>query len=128
VQAYPTAQAATRLTLDQYRAFTRTQGYTHPQNVIRSYAKLQQPQPEADPDTVVIYQAEALQLASLLEHMVQAEINQSRALLKRYHQHSDYPIFDSLPGVGDYLGPALLVHFGECSGIGRDLPRDRSEW
>jgi transposase len=113
VQQYPTAQAANHLTLEQFRDFTRAQGYTHPQNVIRSYAKLQQPQPQADPDTVIICQVEALQLANLLEHMVQAEINQSRALLKLYHQHPDYPIFDSLPGVGDYLGPALLVHFGD---------------
>jgi transposase len=113
VQEYPTPQVATHLTLEQFRTFTQAQGYTHPQNVMRSYAKLQQSQPQADPDTVVICQAEAVQLAILLEHLVQAEINQSRALLTHYHQHPDYPIFDSLPGLGDYLGPALLVHFGD---------------
>jgi transposase len=113
VQEYPTPQAAASLTLAEFQAFTRAQGYTHPQDVMRNYARLQQPQPQADPDVIAICQAEAVQLAKLLEHVVQAEMTQSHTLLKLYHQHPDYPIFDSLPGVGDYLGPALLVHFGD---------------
>ena len=33
-------------------------------------------------------------------------------IARRFHQHADHEIFDSLPGVGPVFGPRLLVAFG----------------
>lgn len=113
VQEYPAPQVAAALTLAQFQAFTRAHGYTHPADVPRWYAVLQQPYPPVEADTVTLCQTEAQQLAKMLHVLVLAETDQSRRLLTLFHQHPDAPIFASLPGVGDYLGPALLAHFGD---------------
>jgi transposase len=78
-----------------------------------SYARLQQPQPQADASTVLTFQDEAVQLARLLLPLVQAKQAQLRDLGKMFKQHPDAAIFDSLPGAGDILAPGLLVKFGD---------------
>ena len=35
---------------------------------------------------------------------------------KLFQEHPDYDLFDSLPGVGEKLGPRLLSEFGEDRG------------
>jgi transposase len=69
--------------------------------------------PQASPETVIIYQDEAIQLASLLLQMTRTKLDALRELQALFHQHPDYPIFSSLPGAGDLLEPALLVKFGD---------------
>ena len=113
VREFPTPQAAAALTFTQFQAFARAQGYTQPKELPACFARLQHPQPTADPVTVAAYQGEAVRLATLLLSLVQAQTTEARELLTLFGQHPDYPIFHSLPGAGDYLGPALLVKFGD---------------
>jgi len=61
----------------------------------------------------LIYQEEAIQLASLLLQMTHTKVDVLRELHALFRQHPDYPIFSSLPGAGELLEPALLVKFGD---------------
>ncbi len=112
LQAYPTPQAAA-LTLADFQAFARQHRYPHPMRLVRCYARLQTPQPQAAPEIVAIYQGEVCVMARLLLQIVRLK-NQAIAELRSLApQHPDYPIFRSLPGAGDLLAPGLLVKFGD---------------
>ena len=65
------------------------------------------------PETVSIYQDEAVQLASLLLQVTRTKLDALGKLQALFRQHPDYPIFSSLPGAGELLEPALLVMFGD---------------
>jgi len=113
IRAYPTPQAAARLTLAELMDFAHQQGYSHPKKLPSCYAQLKRDYPEACTETVLIYQDEAVQLASLLLQMTHTNLDALRELQALFRQHPDYPIFNSLPGAGDLLEPALLVKFGD---------------
>lgn len=113
IRRYPTPAAAARLNLDEFKAFAREQRYTHPQHLAANLARLQQAYPTAEAGTVEASQAEAVTLATLLLPLVQMKEAQLRELRRRFEQHPDAPIFDSLPGVGDLLAPALLTKLGD---------------
>lgn len=113
VRVYPTPQAAAELTLAEFKAFAQRQHYTHPRELPKCFARLHQPQPQADLDTVLVFNDEAIQLATLLLSFVQAKREALRQLQHLFQQHPDAPLFASLPGVGDFLAPALLVKFGD---------------
>lgn len=113
VREFPTPQAAAALTLTAFQTFAQAHGYPRPKELPGRLASLQQPQPAPDPTTVAIYQSEAVRLATLLLNLVQTKNTEARELLALFEQHPDYPIFHSLPGAGDFLGPALLVKFGD---------------
>ena len=113
IRAYPTPQAATALKLADFEAFARQQRYSHPRRLPGCFARLQSPQLQANAETILVYQDEAEQLATLLLGMIrtkQASLGQLRALFQR---HPDHDIFASLPGAGPFLAPALLVKFGD---------------
>jgi len=112
VQEFPTPQAAAALSFTQFRAFAKAHGYTRRAELPVCFARLQQAQPEADPTTIAIYQDEAVALASVLLNLVQTQLTVARELVTLFELHPDYPIFHSLPGAGAFLGPALLVKFG----------------
>lgn len=112
IQTYPTPQAAAKLTLDEFRTFVRPHRY--PSNKISAcFARLQAKQPEAAHHTVLAYQQEAVQLATLLLQTVQMLATVQKELTGLFEQHPDAPIFASLPGVGNLLAPSLLVKFGD---------------
>jgi transposase len=113
IRAYPTPQAAAALAFADFQAFARQHGYKQPKKLPACFARLQIAEPEATPETVLVFQDEAVQLATLLLDVVQAKNVAQRELKVLFWQHPDYPIFDSLPGAGDYLAPALLVKFGD---------------
>lgn len=113
VRAYPTPQAAAALSLDEFRAFTQRHGYRRPQQLPQRFARLQQPYPEADADTVAVFCDEAVALAGLLQVLLRAKQVALRELHELFQQHPDAPVFDSLPGAGPYLAPALLAKFGD---------------
>lgn len=113
IQAYPTPQAAAALTFAEFRAFARQHSYTQPQRLPGCFARLQLSRPEAAPETVLIFQDEAVQLATLLLSTVRAKNTALRELQVLFGQHPDRLIFDSLPGAGNYLAPALLTKFGD---------------
>jgi transposase len=112
VQEFPTPQAAAALSFTQFRAFAKAHGYTRRAELPVCFARLQQAQPEADPTTIAVYQDEAVALAAVLLNLVQTQLAVARDLVTQFELHPDYPIFHSLPGAGAFLGPALLVKFG----------------
>ena len=111
--AFPTPSAAQALTYDQFRMFAAEHHYPHPKKLPAAFARLRASQPMAEAQTVVVYQAEMQQLASLLLTVVQARSVHIRELHDLFTQHPDQVIFQSLPGAGDILAPALLAHFGD---------------
>jgi transposase len=113
IGAYPTPQAATQLTWTEFQAFAAQHHYTQLRKLPAAFARLQQPQPVADADTVATFQPEAAQLAQLLLPLVQAKQAQLHELTRLFRQHPDAAIFDSLPGAGEFLAPGLLVKFGD---------------
>jgi len=113
LQLYPTPQAAKELTFTEFQAFARLHRYPRPGNLHRRYARLQAPQPQASPDTVLLYRNEVPVVAGLLLRMVQAKKDCLKQLKVLFEQHPDHAIFASLPGAGPYLAPALLTKFGD---------------
>jgi transposase len=113
IQDYPTPQAAADLTFDAIRTFAAQHGYTRTAKLRAYFARLQGPHPQATSETVLVYQDEAVQLATLLLSLTHAKLGTQRALSRLFHQHPDAFIFDSLPGAGELLAPSLLAKFGD---------------
>lgn len=113
IQAYPTPQAAAQLDFETFQAFAIEHHYTHRRRLPGCFTRLQVPQPQARPASVLAYQGEAQLLAASLNQLVLAKKQTERELKQLMQQHPDRFIFESLPGAGDYLAPALLVKFGE---------------
>jgi transposase len=113
IRTYPTPQAAADLTWAEFQAFAQQHGYRRPKKLPARFAQLQADYPAASPETVLIYQDEASQLAELLLAGIQAKKQAQRALRSAFHQHPDHTIFSSLPGAGELLAPALLAKFGD---------------
>jgi len=113
IQDYPTPQVATALTFDQFRAFAARQGYKRDAKLRTYFSCLHGSHPPPTSETVLVYQEEAVQLAAILQSLVQAKAREKRALKALFDQHPDAPIFDSLPGAGELLAPSLLAKFGD---------------
>lgn len=113
IQEYPTPQVAAALSLDQFRAFAARQGYKQDARLRTYFHCLHGSHPAPASGTVLVYQEEAVQLAALLQRLVQTKTREKRALKALFDQHPDAPIFDSLPGAGELLAPSLLAKFGD---------------
>jgi transposase len=113
VRNYPTPQAAAALSFTDFKAFAQRHRYAYRRQLPARFARLQQPQPEADPDTVLVFKEEAVQLAGVLLGLVQTKATALKTLRHLFAQHPDAPIFASLPGAGELLAPALLAKFGD---------------
>ncbi len=110
---YPSPQAAARLAWSEFVQFAAAHHYHQTKHLAVRYARLQASYPEAAPETVQAYQAEAWELAALLRTVVDLKHDVLQELPALFAQHPDAPIFASLPGVGALLGPALLAQFGD---------------
>ena len=113
IRAYPTPQTAAALTFADFQTFARQHAYKQPKKLPACFARLQITQPQATRETVLVFWDEAVQLATLLLSVVQAKRATQRELKVLFHRHPDCSVFDSLPGAGDFLAPALLVKFGD---------------
>lgn len=113
IQAYPTPQAASDLSWAEFQGFAQQHGYPRPKKLPVCFARLQQECPEASPETVRVYQQEALLLASILLQLRQNKLSNLKDLAALFAQHPDQTIFASLPGAGQFLAPALLSKFGD---------------
>ncbi len=113
LQTYNTPQAAVDLSWAEFEAFAHQHGYRRQDKLTEAFARLHQLQPKALPETVLAYQDEVPLLAHLLHKVLQARTQSLKDLTALFDQHPDHPIFASLPGVGQLLGPALLVKFGD---------------
>jgi transposase len=113
VLAYPTPAAAQALDYAEFERFARTHRYPCPYKLPDCFARLKSSHPEASPDTVLVYQSEALRLARMLVETTRAKENERSELQKLYRQHPRYAIFASIPGTGRLIGPGLLAKFGD---------------
>jgi transposase len=113
LSAYPTAQQAQALSLADFTAFCQAHGYKRSDLITRRYAHLLEPVPAARPSVVEAYQDQVRVLAQLLLPQVRARNEALSKLGQLLAQHPDAPIFQSLPGAGELLAPALLVKFGD---------------
>ena len=113
IQAYPTPQAAQALSYEDLQAFCRQHHHTRTKYWPIIYARLQEATLTPDPVVVEMCHAQASLLASLALPIVQARRRYLRQLNELFAQHPDQPVFASLPGAGDFLGPALLAKFGD---------------
>ncbi len=114
--AYPTAQEATDLSLEDFREFCTAHHYTRPSYIPIRYAHLIDPAPAANNAVIQAYQGHVSTLAEVLLPQVERRIKAQIRLTKLFDQHPDAFIFDSLPGAGKLLAPALLAKFGDHRG------------
>lgn len=113
LQAYPTPECAAALTFKEFQAFCRKHGDRRRDYQARRFARLQRAAPEADADLLPVFTTETPWLAQHLLRLVQQKQTAIDHLQELYVAHPDHPIFDSLPGTGELLGPKLLVMFGD---------------
>jgi transposase len=113
LMAYPTAQEALTLDKSEFEAFCRDHRYGRAGLISRRYAQLMAPAPEANPNAVQAYRDQVHILAELLLAQVQTRLQVLSQLRCLFSQHSDAFIFESLPGAGELLAPALLAKFGD---------------
>jgi transposase len=74
---------------------------------------LRDPAPQANPSAVAAYRDQIRILAELLLPQVHRRTEALSSLTQLFSQRPDAYIFDSLSGVGELLGPALLAKFGD---------------
>jgi transposase len=113
IMAYPTPEHAIQLSYQAFQHFAKQHRYPNPKKLPACFARLQQPQPQADPATVLAFREEAVRLSKLALQLVYERIATEDEIRKLFAVHPDAFIFASLPGVGDRLAPALLTKFGD---------------
>jgi transposase len=111
--AYPSAQEAQALSLPAFESFCREHRYSRANLISRRYAHLMDPAPQANPTAVAAYRDQIRILAELLLPQLHRRTEALSSLTQLFSQHPDAFIFDSLPGVGQLLPPALLAKFGD---------------
>jgi transposase len=110
---HPTAQEAQALSRQAFAAFCREHHYKRTDLLPKRYAHLQEPAPRADPAIAQSYRDHVRILAEVLLPQVRYRSEALAKLGRLFAQHPDAFIFDSLPGAGALLAPALLVKFGD---------------
>jgi hypothetical protein len=110
---YPSMAEAQALTLEDFKAFCQSQHYTRRDYMCKHHAQLLAPAPQPSAALATAYRLAIQQLAVVLLPQVQARQQALTALGALFAHHADAAIFESLPGAGELLAPALLVKFGD---------------
>jgi transposase len=113
LMTYPTAQEAAALSQSEFESFCRNHRYCRAGLISRRYAQLMAPAPDAHPSAVQAYRDQVRILAELLLPQVQRRREALSLLHQLFARHPDAFIFESLPGAGGLLAPALLAKFGD---------------
>ncbi len=113
IRAYPNPQAAKALSWPEFQEFAKRHRYSNYQLLPKCFARLQADYPEPNPETVLIFQEQAVQLAGLLLENTRTRLRNMSRLKELFEQHPKHKVFASLPGAGDWIGPALLAKFGD---------------
>jgi tetratricopeptide (TPR) repeat protein len=113
LQTYPNPLEAADLNYNEFKTFLRQNHHSHPNKWAACYARLTMPGLMANPEIIQIYQPEALLLAKLLSSCLQAKKQALKDLQSLFQRHPDRAIYQSLPGAGEFLQPALLAKFGD---------------
>jgi transposase len=111
ILTYPTPQAAQALTQVDFARFCRTHNYRRSDYIARRYAQLSSAQTYARPEVASAYADQAKTLARVLRSLISERDAAQRSLTQAFQQHPDAHIYDSLPGAGEFLAPALLSKF-----------------
>jgi transposase len=113
VGRYPAPETGQALSLEEFKRFAKEHHYSHPRELPAAYGRLQGRYPQADPETVIVFQDQAALLAGLLLTVVRTKNEVLRQTHKLFVQHPDQALFASLPAVGEVLGPGLLAMVGD---------------
>lgn len=111
--AYPTPQQAQSISFTDFTTFLRKHHHTRSSQWPACYQRLLSPQPEPSSETLAIYTDQTRLMVALLLPLVQAKQAALAKLTMLFDQHPDAPIYRSLPGVGQFLAPALLSKLGD---------------
>lgn len=110
---YPRPSDAAALSLMEFTAFARSHRYPKPRLLPACYERLQAAYPVARPALVEAHADEVRPLATALLAALRNKEQNRQQLYSLFQQHEDAAIFNSLPGAGKWLAPALLIKFGE---------------
>lgn len=113
IMLYPNPESAKALTLEEFRSFCKANRYPKPKRIAEIYGRLYADFPKSNPSTVLIFQDEVVSLAEMLVIMKDFQREKEKQLEKKFKAHPDYEIYQSLPGTGKLLAPALLAKLGD---------------
>jgi transposase len=114
IQTYPTLQDAQRLTRDEFTSFCREHHYRRSDLIVQRYGQLSSAPAQANAEVAKAYAPQAQALARVLCALLKERQAASKSLHSTFQQHPDAHIFQSLPGAGEFLAPALLSKFRDC--------------
>jgi len=114
IQTYPAPQQAKQLTGAQFAAFCRNHRYYRSDLITRRYGQLLNAQTFASSQVAASYASQAQTLARVTLDLVHERNQAQKQLTQAFAQHPDCFIFESLPGAGEFLAPALLSKFRDC--------------
>jgi transposase len=113
LRAYPTAKQAEAVSFEDLKDFLRSHHHTHSRHWPKIYAVLHANHPQSNSEVEATYAPLASAQAKILEQCVKGRSECLARLEKLYMQHPDQKIYESLPKVGSFLGPALLAKLGD---------------
>ena len=114
ILAYPTPQQANQLTTEQFTTFCQTHQYRRSDLIARRCGQILNAETFASSDVAAAYAAQAEALARVTYNLVKERNQAQKQLTQVFEQHPDRHIFESLPGAGEFLAPALLSRFRDC--------------
>lgn len=113
IQTYPTPQSVSGLSYKEFKKFLREHRHSQPKKWAKNYSHLLDPYPQANEETIAVYQQQATSLARVLEILVKSKKDWMKQMNELYQQHPDREIYAALPGAGEFLEPALLSKLGD---------------
>lgn len=113
IAQWPTLKQAKRARALTLSTFFKAHRCVRPTVIEKRIKAIKSAMPLTEDNGVIIpferlVRALTLQLGQLLITIHEYDLD----IARRFRQHSDYEIFDSLPGAGPVFGPRLLVAFG----------------
>lgn len=116
LQCFSTPTAAHALTYAQFTGFLQEHHHTQRQAWPMAFQRLQVDYPIVNQATLELYSTQMLVLVDTLRHLLEQKRATRLALLHDFQQHPDAALYQSLPGAGDLLAPALLSKLGDDRG------------
>ena len=116
LQCFPTPSASRSLSFEQFTHFLQEHHHTKRQAWPLAFQRLQIDYPIVNQATLDLYATQTLVLVDTLRHLLEQKRANRLALLHDFKQHPDAPLYQSLPGAGDLLAPALLAKLGDDRG------------
>lgn len=110
---FPSPYQAQSLSFQEFSDFVRSHHYSHSSKIPACYARLQESFPGTSSNMIDVYQQEAVILTTQLKALICNKKSLMKSIANEFCQHPDAFIFNSLPGAGDFLAPALLSKFGD---------------